>query len=183
MQEFLYEDWDIAQSTNAQWGAAGEVNRNETRAWLEENFRATVTYEKVEADPEEYPAADINNDNYRFVVRFLPKGNDLNGDPDEEQRIRSHQMDTFKFSIAMTNEPEWPELPDHREAARATESIRTYVTSAMTGYAALTDNDISHPSCGADPYTVGAPARYRGAGDSRQRDVRLDALSAAYATR
>ena len=151
------------------------MNQNEPLEWLKANFRATVTYEKIEADATQYPADEINDDNYRFVIRFLPKGDDLNNDRETEQRIKSHQMDTFKFSIAMTNEPEWGELPDHKEASRTTESIRTYVSSAMTGYKALTDEDIS-----GNPYTVGAPARFRGAGDWRQRDVRLDAVSSAY---
>ena len=149
VQEFLYEDWDIAQSTNATWGNVGEVNQNEPLEWLKANFRATVTYEKIEADATQYPADEINDDNYRFVIRFLPKGDDLNNDRETEQRIKSHQMDTFKFSIAMTNEPEWGELPDHKEASRTTESIRTYVSSAMTGYKALTDEDIS-----GNPYTA-----------------------------
>ncbi|WP_423775626.1 hypothetical protein [Adlercreutzia equolifaciens] len=177
-QEFLYEDWDIAQSTNANWNNQGQVNQNEPLEWLKDNFAATVTYEKVEADATQYPADDINDDNYRFVVRFIPKGDDLNHDPATEQRILSHQMDTFKFSIAMTEEPEWEELPAHKEAARTTESIRTYVTSAMTGYKGLVDNDIP-----GNPYTVGAPSQFRASGDSIGRDARLDALSASYFTR
>ncbi|MEE0706949.1 MAG: hypothetical protein UCH28_11300, partial [Adlercreutzia sp.] len=191
-QEFLYEDWDIAKSEGATWSNQTGVTQNETRQWLEDNFTATVTYEHVTADETEYPAADINNDEYRFVVRFIPKGNDLNGDPSTEQRIQSFEMDTFKFSIAMSTEPDWDEAPAHSEASRVTESIRTYVSSAMTGYKQLIDNNISVQAHqqgydGAwtlwDPYTVGAVAQYRGAGMGRDHDQRLDAISAAYMTR
>ena len=65
-------------------------------------------------------------------------------------------MDTFKFDIATTGEPRWGEQPNNVEMGRATESIRTYVTSKMTGYKFLTDETLG------SPFTVGSPADWQG---------------------
>ncbi len=180
-QEMDLADWDVAYSYNAYAGNTAEVTANEADDWKGANFRATVTYEQV--NPE--TSYDDDEPQYRFVVRFTAKGDDLDHAEDAEQRIPALGMDTFKFDISLVEEPEWPEEPDHLEAGRANENIRTYVTSKMTGYQFLTDNDIAN-----NPFTVGAPARYRGetsVGDNhhvvdRYFDKRLDAPVESYLT-
>lgn len=182
-------DWSMVYSPNSTVAHKDQLAGDDKVA--KQGFRATVTYELVDAvndKPDEYEQTGPVAKQWRYVVRFTAVGNDSNNQDgnivanniassntsattgNSEQRIASGAMGTFKFNIATYAETIYTNAEKeagHEEAFRTYENIRTYVSSKMSGYKFLSDHEIE-----GDRYQVGSRAYYPYRNES---DDRLDA--------
>ena len=143
------------------------VDANMSEEWKQKNFKVTYTYEQVSTDPYKvYQNGALQNvaaTEYRYVVRIESTADGYNsGAADMITRIATDGLDVFKLNVVTVAKPK---ALKGNQSADVYENVRSFVTSKMTGFNFLTDNDITVKETGLNvtakkadnPYTVGSP--------------------------